>query len=315
MANSGRIVRFMPRHCTWYVCVLAGLLGLPLKAQLSDWQIGGRFQFRALESTASPADVLVRRARYWSDGKIHPKFNVRLQYEFHPSPAWWDYYIGFHPTQNLELRAGQSYLPFIADWTVGPWFIDTIDFPAGTSLMPPRERGVFLIGQQGDLTYNLSVVDGNGFAKDENSHKDVYGFIQTPFGSRRARLGVAYYEGRDGPNGLLAIERRAAADLALEPHKRLTLKAAYIRGRDGSLNADAAWFRSLVQVHEKVTLVAEYDTFVQGPVRQKWFDAGVNFDLPLDNSNIKIHYRHFYRPTTFDELKIQLQVFPLYRWR
>jgi len=296
---------------------LAGLLcpfGSPLFAQLSDWSVGGRFQFLGTHVSSDGQELLVHRARLWADGRLHPKLSVRFQYGFRPRRLF-DLFVNYDPKPNLELRLGINYLPFIGDFTEAPFFLDTIDFPAGRLLFPAREVGAFVSGTKGQLAYNVSVVRGSGFRGDENSWKDVCGFVRFPALTRRLTFGLAHYEGRAGPNGSLVPKRRSATDMVGEAHDRLTLKAAYVRGLDGRISTDAAWFRAVVHAAKSVDIVGEYDTVVSGPRRRKWFDLGVNYKLRLPYSDLKFHYRRFQQPRKADEIKVQLQLFFFYPWR
>lgn len=181
--------------------------------------------------------------------------------------------------------------------------------------MPPRERGLFVLGEYKGMEYNVSVVRGNGFHPDENSHKDVFGFIKVPFLSDKLRLGVGHYEGRAGSDERLTIERRTVGDFEARPHRRLTLKGAYLRGIDDRLITNAHWIRALVHLRKRVDLIGEYDAFLQGPATSKWITAGVNFHFPLPRSNLKVHFRRFTTPVPYSEVKMQLQIIAEIPWK
>ena len=292
--------------CPWF--------GAVAPAQLREWQVRGRMQYRALHDSRTGGEDVLRRARFWTNGFVAPDVSMRFQYDF-VSERVLDFWVAYEPSPAIEVRLGQSWLPFIGDFTTAPFFLDTIDFSAGSSLTPPREKGLFVLGEYKGIEYNVSVVNGNGFHPDENSRKDVFGFIKAPILSDKLLLGVGHYEGRAGPDERLTIERRTAADFEARLHRRLTLKGAYLRGIDDRLITNAYWLRALVHIRKRIDLIGEYDAFLQGPATSKWITAGVNFHFPLPRSNVKVHFRRFTVPAPYSEVKMQLQIIAQFPWK
>ena len=276
-------------------------------AQLRDWQARGRMQYRARYNNQTGDEYLLRRARFWVNGFLASKISTRFQYGF-VSKRVFDLWISYKPSSALEVRFGQSWLPFIGDFTTAPFFLDTIDFSAGSSLTPPREKGFFILGKHKQIEYSLSIVNGNGFESDENSHKDIFGFIRIPVLKEKIFLGAGHYEGRKGPSFDLVIKRRTTGDFEIPIGHLLTLKGAYIRGIDGSAITDAYWFRTLIHAHNRINLVFEYDALLQESTTSKWINVEINYYLPLRQSNFKVYFRRFTAPTQHCELKAQLQL-------
>ena len=226
-----------------------------------------------------------------------------------------DLWASFHPTDRLEIRAGRSWLPFVGDYTESPFFLDMIDFPAAARLFPPREHGVFALGKFKSVNYSVSVVRGSGFDTDPNRWKDTFGHVKSPLFNDGLTLGFAHYQGRDGAGGALGTKRRTTGDFSAQVHRLATLKGSYITARDGDVKSQGWWGRGLVHVTKKVDLVTEVDHFSAGPNRVRYITWGGNYYFPWGLTRLKFNHRHFFRPRSVDEFKIQLQVFLETSWR
>ncbi len=314
---SGR--RMAQSRCGWMIrFVVPSVLMLvalhPSPAQLHDWRFQGRFQAHGTHDPFSGNRAFVRRARFWADGFFLPKASTRFQYDFRTRTIW-DLWGSYHPTGQLEIRMGRSWLPFVGDYTESPFFLDMIDFPAAGVLFPAREHGVFFVGGVGAAAYSINIVRGSGIQRDSNRWKDVFGHVKSPFFNDRLTLGFAHYEGRDGESGQLRTRRRVTGDFILEVHSLLTLKGSWLAGKDGEVSSRGWWSRGLVHVARKIDVVAEMNDFFRGTARARYLTWGANYYFPWGLTRLKFNHRYFFEPVSLSEFKLQLQIFLETKWR
>ena len=284
------------------------------RAQLKDWRFEGRFQGHLTHHPDRGGQLFVKRSRILADGFFLPKTSTRFQYDF-TRRVTMDLWASFHPTDRLEIRAGRSWLPFVGDYTESPFYLDMIDFPATARLFPPREHGVFALGKVKSVDYSISVVRGSGFDADPNRWKDTFGHVRSPLLNDRLTLGFGHYEGRNGAGGVSGSKRRTTGDFIAAVHRLLTLKGSYITAKDGQVKSQGWWGRSVVHVTNKVDVVTEVDQFDAGPDRIRYITWGGTYHFPWGLTRLKFNHRHFFRPRSVNEFKIQLQVFLEAHWR
>ena len=80
--------------------------GAVAKAQLRDWQVRGRMQYRALHDSRSGGEDVLRRARLWTNGFVAPHVSMRFQYDF-VSERVLDSWVAYEPSAALEVRLGR----------------------------------------------------------------------------------------------------------------------------------------------------------------------------------------------------------------
>jgi len=165
------------------------LMSASVTAQVKDWKIIGRIQIQAVYDTTGGSELFIKRSRVWTNGYFLPKLSFRFQYDFNTNKLM-DTWVSLWHIPNLEIRIGRTWLPFIGDFTESPFLLDMIDFSVGATLFPAREQGVFFLGHYKSLSYNLSVVNGSGFAKDENKWKDIFGYLKLSFLNGKLTLEV-----------------------------------------------------------------------------------------------------------------------------
>ncbi len=284
------------------------LMSASVTAQVKDWKIIGQIQIQAVYDTTGGSELFIKRSRVWTNGYFLPKLSFRFQYDFNTNKLM-DTWVSLWHIPNLEIRIGRTWLPFIGDFTESPFLLDMIDFSVGATLFPAREQGVFFLGHYKSLSYNLSVVNGSGFAKDENKWKDIFGYLKLSFLNGKLTLGVAYYEGRDGEDGLLTTKQRYAGDIIANLNRLVTIKGAFIRGEDDEITSEGGWIRTLIHIKKSVDIIGEYDHLTEADRKIEYFTGGINFYFPIKHTKVGINWRHFFQPVTDNDFKIQLQVF------
>jgi hypothetical protein len=101
--------------------VLCAAFATAAGAQLHDWRFQTRFQAHGTHDPVRGDRAFVRRVRIWGDGYLLPKASTRFQYDFKTKRVM-DLWGSYHPTEDVEIRMGRSWLPFIGDYTESPFF-------------------------------------------------------------------------------------------------------------------------------------------------------------------------------------------------
>ena len=288
------------------IVLVLGLVLMPKSviSQTKDITITGRIQIRADINDRGENQFLVKRCRLLTSGYILPKISFRVQHDFKSNQlmdTWISYKI-----PNLEIRAGQSWLPWVGDFVESPFFLDMIDVPVGALLFPPRDKGVFVLGNHKSLYYKLSVVNGNGFKEENNKWKDVLGSIKYKSSFLEAEIG--HYEGRKGPDNSLEVKRRSALQVLVNPNHFFTLKTGYLIGED-VVKSRGGWLRILAHLNESIDIIGEFDSFDEDSKTQ-YYVGGVSYYFNK-NSRLMANYRYFSHSPDGQkqDFKLQLQVF------
>ena len=286
--------------------LIVGLILLPesIIAQIKEPEIISRIQIRAVNNKEGDNQFLVKRCRFLLSGYLLPKISFKVQHGFSSNQlkdAWVSYKV-----PNLEIRVGQSWLPFVGDFVESPFFIDPIDFSVGVLLFPAREKGIFILGNHKSLFYKLSIVNGNGFDEDDNKWKDVFGSLKYKSSIFEGEIG--HYEGRKGPDGSLIVKRWSALQVILNPNHLFTFKGAYILGKD-EFESKGGWFRALIHLSKSIEFISEFDNFNRDGTT-RYYVNGLNYYF-AKNSKLMFNYRYFdCSPNNQkSDFKIQLQVF------
>lgn len=207
----------------------------------------------------------VRRVRLDLKGDLGNGFDYRLQPEFAGSSAkLLDAAVGYEVGTYLKFTTGQFKIPFSQENLISSASLDTINRSQVVEALTARSKDI--IGNQngrdigikaggnllevsdvGLLEYALGVFNGQGInTTDLNEQKDYVGrLVLHPF--KDLSLGGSYYAGRYALSGFTgsSYERaRVGAELAYV-HDPFSLKAEYIRGRDGSkkgLTKKEGWY-------------------------------------------------------------------------
>jgi len=269
----------------------------------------GMMQIITEMDTTGQSQIFPERSRVRASGHVLPKVSTRFQYDF-ASNMLMDTYVSFHHIPNLEIRVGKSWLPFVGEFKKAPRLLDMVDFTVGVKLFPSREQGIFLLGKYRSFSYSLSLVNGTGHKKEDNKYKDVFGFLK--YKLYFLEVGVGHYEGRDGADSALTIQRRTAVDFVVNIDSALTFKGAYIQARDSKLYSKGGWLRILAHLNGLIDITGEYDVFKEGDIKTRYFTVGLNHRLPIKYSNIKANYRQWLQPVSKRDLRIQFQIlYPL----
>ncbi|MGC8580342.1 MAG: porin [bacterium] len=256
-----------------------------------------QIRYQVPENATSGFDI--HRARLILYGNITDHIDYKLQPAFEgPSPKLLDAYMDYAVGQYLKFTAGQFKIPFSQENLISSAMLETIDRSQVIEALVARSKDV--IGNQNGrdigiqaggnflklydtylFEYALAVLNGQGInTTDLNDQKDYVGrLLIHPI--KDLAIGGDYYAGRYALAGITgsSYERtRIGAELAYI-HDPVSLKAEYIRGRDGSkttITTRQGWY-----VQGTCFLLAKK---LQGVLKYDIYDSNVN--VPNNTSTV-----------------------------
>lgn len=254
-------------------------------------------RYQVPENATSGFDI--HRARLILDGDITDHIYYKLQPEFAgTSPKLLDAYMDYTVGQYLKFTTGQFKIPFSQESLISSSMLETIDRSQVVEALVARSKDV--IGNQNGrdigikaggnflrlydrylIEYDLALLNGQGIdTTDLNDQKDYVGrLLIHPI--KDLSIGGDYYTGRYALAGITgtSYERtRIGAELAYI-HDPVSLKAEYIRGRDGSkttITTRQGWY-----VQGTCFLLAKK---LQGVLKYDAYDSNVN--VPHNTSTV-----------------------------
>lgn len=229
--------------------------GLPVTTS-SLFRLSGYAQIRYQEPEHATAGFDVHRARLILSGTLTDRIDYDLQPAFEGTePKLLDAYVDYRAGGCLKFTAGQFKIPFSRENLIASSILETIDRSQVVEALVARSRDI--IGNQSGrdigvkvsggflersgtdlLEYAVAVLNGQGIdTADLNDQKDYVGrLLIHPI--KGLSLGGGYYTGRAalyGVTGSTYERTRTGAELAYV-HEPVSLRAEYIRGRDGTQN-------------------------------------------------------------------------------
>jgi hypothetical protein len=244
-----------------------------------------QIRYQIPENAISGFDI--HRARLVLDGDITDRIDYKLQPAFEaPSPKLLDAYMDYKLGTYLILTAGQFKIPFSQENLISSSILETIDRSQVVESLVARSKdvignqngrdiGIKAAGQCLKFTdnylfeYAVSIINGQGInTVDLNDQKDYVGrLLIHPI--KGLSIGGDYYGGRYALAGITgsSYERtRFGAELAYI-HDPVSLKAEYIKGRDGSrkgITTRQGWYvqGTYFLISKKLQGILKYDTYI-----------------------------------------------------
>jgi hypothetical protein len=243
-----------------------------------------QIRYQVPENATSGFDI--HRARLILDGDITDHIDYRLQPEFAgTSPKLLDAYMDYEVGSYLKFTAGQFKIPFSQENLISSSMLETIDRSQVVEALVARSKDV--IGNQNGrdigikaggnflrlsdtylFEYALALLNGQGIdTTDLNDQKDYVGrLLIHPI--KDLSIGGDYYAGRYALASITgsSYERtRIGAELSYI-HDPVSLKAEYIRGRDGSkttITTRQGWYvqGTCFLLPKKLQGVLKYDAY------------------------------------------------------
>ena len=256
-----------------------------------------RLRGRFLDEASEPGDVGVQRLSLWSDTRIGSRIQVRATYDVgaeRTHDLWAQYDLG----GGFRVRAGRSAPLWLPEFTDPPFGFQMVRNAVGSALTQIRESGVFLFFDRAAWNARLHVVNGSGWAPDDNSFKDIVASTGRSFAAGRStwKFDIGHYEGRDGDGDAQTPRRQSGVHLDADFGSDRYFRAAFYRrdqyGQDHFGGFARVRQRFPVGVWGALELGSESNNEAEKIVgTASYFLAGVRFELPWTNSHLAADYR------------------------
>ncbi len=272
-----------------------------------------RLRGRFLADADEFADIRTQRVSVWTDTRIGEKLQVRGTWDLGETRIH-DLWVQFDTGRGVRLRAGRSAPLWLAEFTDAPFGFQMISAANGAALTEIRETGVFLFADRGPYHLRVHLVNGSGWATDENSWKDLVASGGRDFvaGGASWTLDAGHYEGRDGPDGGLVPKRQTAVHLDGGLGSGHFVRASAFRREQDGREHFGGFVRFRKRFPQGVWGAAAFETEsnrgpAESPGHASSFVVGTRYELPWTLSHLSADYRRRFGATSDHQVLVALQ--------
>jgi len=256
-----------------------------------------RFRGRVLDEAGDLGDPSISSFSLWSKTKIGNRIVTNVTYDLGKTRMH-DFWAQFDLGGGLQVRAGRSSLAWFGEFTESSHSRQTIQAAVGTKLTRSRETGIFMFLDRGAYNARLHVVQGSGYAAENNSFKDVLGSVGRTFdiGGAAILLDAGHYEGRDGPDDALTPRRQTGFYMEGETDGSRDFRGAAFRREQFGREHFGGFARFRHRFPQGIWAMGEFGTEtnhgpVEAPVLSSYIAAGTRYELPWSMTHLSADYR------------------------
>ncbi len=287
------------------LAVLALLAAAPALPQSNEPRTHLRLRGRHIYNSLTE-DVTTERLTVWTDTRIGDRIQIRGVWDVGETRVH-DLWAQYRANDWLRIRAGRAAPLWLPEFTEPPFAFQMVGSNPGSALTRPRETALMFLVDRGRYTGAFHLVNGTGFAPEDNDFKDVLLGVGRFLGDDW-KLDLGHYEGRDGPDADVP-RRQTAVHLDGSPGRDATIRAALHR----SELSGAERFGGFVRVRRFLPEHRMWGALELGTEtnhddsHQSHVIAGVRYELPWTLSHVAADYRRRFGAVSDNALLVMIQ--------